>query len=385
MGCRAKVQYLCIALPQKPIIAHLTSVHHAMDTRIFYRYCTHLSEDFTVKLLGLHPKRENVNGVEIIPFKKFRNKFLRLTLTPFLMYAKALKTKAGVFHFHDPELIPCGLLLHWSGKKVIYDVHENIADDIYDKPWIKHKKLLYSFFNYFEKLAAKKFPFILAEYSYESRYKQLRANYTVVLNYPDGDFFKVFAMPERKAVPRLFYIGILLDSRGLLEIAEAIFILQQRNIFVHFDVVGALYSELERALVSLPFFAEVDPYIHFYGRKNLEQGYAVSHEAGIGMCIIQRMKNSEKSYPTKMFEYMHIGLPQIISDFELYQSVVEKHECGICVNPAAPEAIANAIEKLLTDKKLYDSCIKNALLNKEKYDWKTEMRKVKELYLNLAD
>lgn len=354
-----------------------------MDTRIFYRYCKSLSTKYTVNLIAIHPKKEVVDDIQIIPFKRFKNKIARISLTWFIMFFKALKTKSKIYHFHDPELIPCGLLLRLFGKKVIYDVHENFAEDIFDKNWIKSKSFWFNIFNFFEKKACKHFKILLAEYSYEERYKKLNANYDVVLNYPDASFFTKYKVEAPRKSNRIYYIGILLDSRGLLEISEAIYLLQKKDIFVYFDVVGELYSSLEKEFIDLPYFKEIDPYVLFHGRKNLEEGYEISKDAAIGMCIIQKMKNSEYSYPTKMFEYMHIGLPQIISNFDLYKSVVEKHQCGICVDPTSSEEIATAIETILGNENLANQMRLNGLNNAHLYQWSECEKTVFKVYKSL--
>ncbi|NDE61603.1 MAG: hypothetical protein EB038_05230, partial [Cyclobacteriaceae bacterium] len=169
--------------------------------------------------------------------------------------------------------------------------------------------ILYACFHFFEKKAVKRFPIILAEHSYEPRYKKMGADFTTVLNYPDLPFFAPFAENVNRKTNRIFYMGILLESRGLQQVAEALYILKKQGHLLQFDVVGELYSSLEKQLHALPFWGEVSEQIQFHGRLTLEKGYAISRNAAVGMCIIQPMKNSVGSYPTKMFEYMnqHFG------------------------------------------------------------------------------
>ncbi len=364
----------------KPKVCQVSSVHFALDTRIFYRLAQSLKKDYDVTVIGVHPRKEFVDGVEIIPFRRFKNKMLRVAITWLLILKKCLKQKADIYQIHDPELLPTVLLLRLFRKKVVYDVHENIADDIFDKPWIKNKKLLYKFFNFFEKRVASCCPIFIAEDSYLPRYESMTSNVHVVHNYPDVDFFNAYLNEERTGEIRVFYCGILLFSRSIMEIIEAIYLLQKKDIFVHFDVVGELYTDMDEAIDNLKYIKNVKPYIHFHGRLPLSEGYEISRKASIGMSLIHPMKNSMESYPTKMFEYMCIGLPQIASHFPLYKSVVEDHECGLCCDPMDAEVIAKNIENYLTNDALYRAHAKNAIENAHKYSWSTEMEKVNRVY-----
>lgn len=364
-------------------VCHLSSVHFALDTRIFYRFCLSLSEYYHVTLIAVHHKKETRNGINIVPFRRFKNKLLRVCFTWAIMFFKAVKQNARIYQIHDPELIPCGLLLAMIGKKVIYDVHENVAEDIFDKPWIRHKKILYSLYSFFELKAIRNFAIFLAELSYEQRFKDRKARYEIVLNYYNPDFFKPYVLVPRRRTFRIFYIGILLRTRGILEIIKAIHILKLRGMEVHFDVVGELYTGLDYEIDSLEFIQDIKPQLHFYGRLALEEGYEISKKAGLGMCIIHPMKNSIGSYPTKMFEYMAIGLPQVISNFELYKSVVETYECGICVNPLDPEQIADAIETALSNEENYSKMAENAVKYAPRYQWNSEFDKVLKTYQSL--
>lgn len=366
----------------KTKVCHLSSVHFALDTRIFYRFCLSLSDYYDVTLIAVHPKKETIHGVKILPFKRFKNKLLRVLITWLIMFFKAVKVRAKIYQIHDPELIPCALLLRLFGKKVILDLHENVAEDIFDKPWIRNKKILYWCFNVFEKIAIKFLFIFLAEKSYAKRYQRLGAKYEVVLNYFDPQFFHKFKMQHRSSM-RIFYIGIILESRGLLEIAEAIHILNSRQVRVDFDVVGELYTDLETKLHALPFYSDIQGQIHFYGRLPLDLGYEISKKASVGMCIIHPMSNSVGSYPTKMFEYMAIGLPQVISNFPLYKSIVETHHSGICVNPREPLEIANAIESILTHPEMAFEMSKAGIEASTQYTWESEFQKALAVYRKL--
>jgi len=365
-------------------ICHVSSVHLSFDTRIFYRYCKTLSALYAVTLIACHPRNETVEGIDIKAFPRYKNRFFRVFMSWLLLIPKSLKINAKIYHLHDPELIPLGLVLKLFGKKVIYDIHENIAEDIFDKDWIKNKQFWHRTYTLFEKPALRLFEIILAEDSYLKRYKSFHKNISVVHNYCDIGFFDHYKVTENRNVQHLFYIGVLFENRGILQILEAIYLLKKRGKTYYFHCVGELYTPLAEAITNLPFYGEIREQIIFYGRKNLEDGYAISKKCGIGLCIIHRMSNSIESYPTKLFEYMAIGLPSITSDFPLYKTVVEENECGITVNPLDVLALANGIERMSLEKEQYEKMVKHGFSTVlEKYNWSNERQKVFEVYHKL--
>ena len=107
-------------------ICHITSVHIPFDTRIFYKECKSLAEaGYEVHLVAKHDRDEVIDGIHLhaVPFRK--SKIKRILFTTLDVYKKALIINPEVYHFHDPELIPIGLLLKLKGKKVICDIHED--------------------------------------------------------------------------------------------------------------------------------------------------------------------------------------------------------------------------------------------------------------------
>lgn len=367
----------------KSTVCQLSTLHYALDTRIFYKYAQTLHKHYRVIVIGIHPKKEVIKGIEIIPFKIYKNRTWRLFTSWFNMFRMALKTKADLFHIHDPELLPCALLLHIIGKKVIIDVHENIAADIFDKDWIKFKKTTYNIFNFVESIACKRIPVILAESSYEHRYKQISKNTTTVHNYVAPQFFNELQGLNRNPL-HLFYMGIVLENRCIFEIIASVHELHNRGYKVHFHCVGQRYSKLVQEIEKNETYQNLKAYIHFYGRKNLSEGYKISQQCGIGLCLIKPMSNSIESKPTKIFEYMAIGLPIITSDFKLYKKLVSENGVGMNVNPISVEEISNAIEKLINDPvQIKEISEKGKMLVNTCYNWETEAKKLEEKYAEI--
>jgi glycosyltransferase involved in cell wall biosynthesis len=362
----------------------LSSVHFALDTRIFYRMCRSLSSIYTVHLIAVHEKEETKEGIHIIPFKRYHSRNFRMAFAWLHMFFKALKTKAKIFHLHDPELIPCGMLLKMMGKKVILDIHENIAEDIFDKPWIRNQNWAYKVFHIFEKWACKNFFILLAESSYEKRYKKLNAKYEVVQNFCDTKFFTPFVKTEYQHKLNLFYIGIILENRGILQICEVLNKLNQEGYQANFHCVGELYSDLEKKIKNLPYYQSIENQLHFYGRLPLDEGYKMAKDMDIGLCIIWPMNNSRESYPTKLFEYMAVGLPILTSNFDLYKKTVEDNFCGVCIDPFDTEKIKIEILELHSDVKKSEQMGENGkIIVENKYNWKSQSPILTKVYRQL--
>ena len=135
-------------------ICIITSVHPPFDTRIFHKEAqTLVQAGYKVVLIAPHDKEsESVGGVHIMGLPRYKRRFYR----PFNWWRilrMALRQKANVYHFHDPELLPVGLLIKlFAGKPIIYDVHEHYPEMILTKQWIPAwlRRMISVLFEYLE-------------------------------------------------------------------------------------------------------------------------------------------------------------------------------------------------------------------------------------------
>ena len=285
-----------------------------------------------------------------------------------------MELESDLYHFHDPELVFVGLKLKKKGYKVIFDIHENIVEQIRSKHYLSKwvANLLAYFYSKYEQFNLKKFDrLILAENSYEEYYKQFLSNYTIILNMPDVNFFKKFYNGTRDK-NEIFYIGAISNDRGLDTTIKALKILKAKKVDFKMHYIG----KIDKSLIGDLELENLEEDIIFHGRMKLDDGYELSKSAKVGLAVLKPIKNYETSYSTKIFEYMAIGLPLITSKFKLYQDVVEKFDCGICIDPYSPVELAEAIEKLFYDKELSQKYAKNGYeVVNSLYNWENENKK----------
>jgi glycosyltransferase involved in cell wall biosynthesis len=366
-------------------ICHLTSVHNRYDTRVFIKMCSSLAntEGFDVTLIVADGKGNEVkNNVSIIDAgARCENRIYRMTKTVGKIFQKAKEQNSDIYHLHDPELIPVGLKLKKLKKKVIFDIHENVYLQIKDKNYLPFflRSLIAKLYRYYELRAITKFDkLILAELSYQEYYSRFSSNIVTILNMPQLSMMGNYLETEKKN--EFFYIGWISIDRGIDVLLAAIEILKKEipDIFFHF------IGQYDLKLSGLIHAEKENKNLKFYGPIPLNEGIEYARNCKAGLSILKPIDNHTRSYSTKIFEYMALGLPVITSNFQLYKDIVENEYCGICVDPLDPQEISDAIMYIINhpeEAKRMGQNGRMAVLNK--YNWKKEEEKLLSLYEEL--
>ena len=364
-------------------ICILTSVHPVFDTRIFHKQAkTLVGAGYNVVLVAQHNKNDIVDGVNIIALPKPKNRFYRILFLTRRAYKIALKEKADIYHFHDPELLPWMVLLKKrTGAKIIYDVHEDIPKQILSKHWIPKflRKFVAFVFNLYEKKIIKKMDFIITVGDdVKERFKKINFNVDTIKNFPILEYFNNFQKKEEKNVFKIIYIGSITEIRGINQIVTAMKYMPEN---VKLMLMGRFSSEnLENQVRKLKGFNKVE----YFGQLSLKKVYSYLFKANLGIICFLPEPNHINSNPNKFFEYMAAGLPIIASNFPLWKEIIQGNKCGICVNPLEPKEIAKAIEYLIEHPKEAKQMGENgrkAVL--EKYNWENESKKLLDTYKKL--
>lgn len=365
-------------------ICILSSVHPAFDDRIFHKQAkTLVWAGYDVTLIAQHDRNEIVDGIRLIALPKPRNRVTRifgLTLWTFIL---ALRHKADIYHFHDPELLPIGILLKlFTRAKVIYDVHEDVPEQILTKHWIPAalRRPIAKLFNIVEKKLSRAIDaIVVATEGIAEKFRGL--NPIVVHNYPDLEMLPIPSNIRKKSKAKiLVYIGGISKIRGAVEMIQALEYLNP-DLDVRLELIGRFDPpSLEKELQKLPGYR----WAQFLGFIKPPEVYGRLREADVGLVCLHPLPRFILGWPVKLFEYMAAKLPVVASNFPLWKQIVEGNECGICVNPLNPKEIAGAIEYLLMHPEEARRMGQNGRRAvEEKYNWNQEARKLLELYKGL--
>ncbi|WP_085506204.1 glycosyltransferase [Thalassobacillus devorans] len=365
-------------------VVHLTTVHHPYDPRIFHKECKSLQRaGYDVTLIA----QKDDNGgladkpIRHIPVKKYNSKLKRMLFGTWQVYRKAKKMDADVYHFHDPELLPVGWLLKKKDNIVIYDIHEDYITSILQKDYMKPavKKAVAAVYKVMEKIFTRKMELCLAE----KYYKDIYPTGTCILNYPTVNEKFINHKREGEAEDKVIYTGNVTEVRGALFHAKLPVI--DESLSVHF--VGKCPKPLAEKMYEVAGDRKdqlvIEGIDRFIEKEVIEDRY-LSRNWLAGVALFPPTEHYMKKELTKFFEYMNARLPVICSDFPVWKEFIEKHECGIAVDPYDDEAIRNALDYLRAhpeEAKQMGENGKKAVM--EELGWQTQEQKLISWYQRL--
>jgi glycosyltransferase involved in cell wall biosynthesis len=368
---------------QRAKICILTSVHIPFDGRIFHKEAKSLAKaGYDVVLIARHDKAEVVDGVRIIPLPEPKHRLQRMTGVLWRLFRLAVREKADVYHFHDPELMTVGLLLKLYRKKVIWDAHEHYPNSIMDKFWISKglRRCVSRSFDLFERAVVRFFDYVIYTTPVVgARYERLKVRSGPIENYPILELSETF---EKDPQEKIIYLGGMSKIRGLVEVVEAFSLVVRRHPSWQLLLVGSSRpASFEDELRALAKERRIEANVKFIPWVPYEEKERLSAQAAMGIITYLPYANNTSCLPNKLFDYMLAGLPVIASSFPLYREVVEPNRCGLIVEPDSPEQIAEAMTYLIEHPQEAHEMGENGRRAVcRQYNWEQESAKLLRIY-----
>lgn len=327
-------------------VVHITTVHHPLDPRIYYKQCHSLQKaGYNVTLIA--PSSSDLKGentVPVIPLKKYKNRFISMLLSPIEAYKKAKELKADYYHFHDPEFLPAAWLLKKKHNTVFYDIHEDYETGIVTRDYLtKPLRIVISkIYKLIEKVFSKNMELVLAEKYYKEKYP--RGN--CVLNYPILNENLINKRRDTSKVEnKLLYTGNVTTDRGALTHAALPNIDENMSVYFY----GRCPEWLAEQMLEVAGENKEQLYIEginrYVPKEEIDHSY-ISKQWLAGLALFPPSEHYKKKELTKFFEYMTAGIPIICSNFKVWKDFIDKYRCGIAVDPYNEEEIRQAINYL---------------------------------------
>lgn len=340
----------------KPRLLVATSVHQPDDARIRAKLIATLSAEWEVHYAAPEPGPADWSGLTWIPLPG-----RRLSRT---VRATRLLLREGwdLVALHDPELLPGGLVRSRRGQPTLFDLHENLPAQLRTRERVPAllRRPLAGGAEWLLRLAETTMAITLAEEGYRSLF---RAPHPVIANYLPGSLPEPHPPSDE---PFMAYLGDVTAVRGAFLALEAAAGAGLRMVMVGRIAPPSLRYALTGRAEELGVDLELTgPLPHMQALERIA-------EASAGLSPLLDIGNYRHSLPTKVPEYLALGLPVLASDLPGTRLTLEGMEGVIFVEPGDSRAWNEAGRKLAENPQLRQRVADQAERVKERFSWPSE-------------
>lgn len=343
------------------------------DTRMFEKIGPSLvAQGFEVFIIG-YPSAgyAPVAGITVLPLLKFSRISFKRLLIPWIVLKKVNQVKPQIVIINTPELLfVMALGKLFSGRKIIYDVLENYYRNIrHTNTYPRLIKSLLAVFVRFTEIVFAPFVdrFLLAEKGYAKELKFAK-NPVVLENKLPKRIAEKYT-PDHSPYYNLLFSGTLAPTTGIFEAIKLAKELHALNSNYSLTIIG--YAVVPEVLVKIKQEIADTTFIKLIGGDRLVPHHEIlSHisKAGTGIIIYPANPGTESSIPTKLYEYLALKLPVVISHTQDSTHLVQRSNSGIVLTKDLNAAVLN--ERLANSSFTFDC--------KDEIFWEREEKKLEE-------
>ncbi|CCO48260.1 putative Glycosyl transferase, group 1 [Vibrio nigripulchritudo SOn1] len=306
----------------------ISPVHKVDDIRIYKKQAaSFLSQGYTVSAIAKKgADSQLVFQVFELCYKRRISRFLSI---PKLIYI-AWKEDANIYHIHNPDTLPIGLVLKLFGKTVIYDTHENFRKKILLRQWIPRaiRGLVANSVFYVEKLFSHCFDATIV--TQKEQLSDFARSY-LIGNSPilDREFSNNTSNPLSSAL-RLVYVGGISQDRGLNKMLELCSIMNSITP-TELYLIGPTINSMSEQELSL-IVGKLNN-VFYEGVLDQKSAFKIVNSCDYGLILLEDVADYRDTNPNKLFEYMMLSTPFVASDFLKWKELLSDINAGFFIQP----------------------------------------------------
>ena len=226
------------------MIIHFSTVHPRDDSRIRSKEMASLAQAFGAVALyvqdGLGDEVDAVHHYPIVDTGPRLPRFKRMFLGGWRMFRAVLKAQPQVAHFHDPELLPWAILLRILGVRIVYDVHEDVPEQVKHNPTLPRWAHLAvpPLVAVAEWIGSHVFDgLVVTTQTIADRFPAEKT--ILVRNFPILDeLYRSHATPHAERAPHFAYVGYISELRNIFGMMQAMALLPERRAHIARRIAG---------------------------------------------------------------------------------------------------------------------------------------------------
>lgn len=311
------------------------------------------SNGYEVLLAVKQLETDEYLGMRVVETNSSFRSILRPLLNLPQWYLQCRRIGADVFVLRNPDTIPLALMLILTGRRVIYDTHEDFSK----RPMIRQispaflKPVVASVITAFERLLARVSTAVIVTQAQQvdslggRTYLQPNAP---LIEGPIMEAARVARPQKDRERSTLIYVGAITENRGLWQMLDLV---QQLNhtTSCRLNLVGWFDSDELRRKAQVHSGWQ---FVEFVGIVSHAESLRRIQNSDVALALLAPVADYPTSSITKLFEYMQSGVPFVASDFPAWRLPEECGVPGLYVDPESPQASLAACLRLLSDAKL---------------------------------
>lgn len=269
-------------------------------------------------------------------------------------------------HVHDLYMaIPALWATKNSSVKVVLDLHENYPFAVEGYTWTKkfpHKLFAHpKTWKKIEGTLLKSVTKIIVlsdtfQQDLQAKYPELKNDQFIVYpNVPSPDELMPIASTTMPSNDRftLFYFGVIARRRGIFFVIEQLKKLVAEFPQLHLKIIGPVDKAERETFMQLIQAPELQSHINYTPWIKVEELPQYTNEVDLALSPLENNPQHNSGVANKVFQYMALELPLLVSDCTPQKKLVEANNCGWVYQANNAKSFRSAVKSAIESSDLY--------------------------------